>query len=134
MNTILQPNLTERELAAEETVSLISSARVEDARVFGPDEEKIGHVDHLMIDKRAGTVSYAVIRFGGFLGLGEKLHPLPWAALRYDPSLDGYRVGITRDQLDGAPEASASEPRWADPDYRKGIRDHYGAMPLPPMI
>lgn len=134
MNVQTRPTLTERELDADETARLISSAKVEDTRVYGADGEKIGHVDHLMIDKRAGRVSYAVIRFGGFLGLGERLHPVPWESLAYDPELDGYRVAITRDQLDGAPEAEAADARWGDPDWRRGIRDHYAGMPVPPMI
>lgn len=134
MNVMPNTAMTERELENDETISLISSAKVDGARVYGADDEKIGHVDHLMIDKRAGTVSYAVISFGGFLGLGERLHPMPWTSLTYDERLDGYRVSVTRDQLDGAPEASAGDPRWDDAGYRKGIHDHYGAMPVTPMI
>lgn len=125
MNT----QMSERELSVDETVSLISSAKVEGTSVYGADEEKIGHVDHIMLDKRTGRASYAVMSFGGFLGLGESLHPLPWEGLTYDERLDGYRVSVTRDQLERGPQANAGEDRWSDPDYRKGIYDHYNLMP-----
>jgi PRC-barrel domain protein len=55
-----------------------------------------------MIDKRSGKVAYAVVSFGGFLGMGEDYYPMPWSKLDYDTSLGGYRVDITEDQLKGA--------------------------------
>ena len=57
-----------------------------------------------MIDKVSGKVAYAVISFWWFPRLGEDYYPLPWANLKYDPSLEGYRVGVTEDQLKGAPK------------------------------
>ena len=52
-----------------------------------------------MIDKISGKVAYAVISFGGFLGMGEDYYPMPWASLKYDNTVGGYRVGVTEDQL-----------------------------------
>ena len=54
-----------------------------------------------MIDKISGKVAYAVVAFGGFLGMGEDYYPLPWPNLKYDTRLGGYRVGVTEDQLKG---------------------------------
>lgn len=122
--------MSDRELERDETVSLISSEKVRGTDVYGADNEKIGHVDHVMIDKRSGRVSYAVMSFGGFLGLGESLHPLPWETLTYDESVDGYRVSLTRAQLEGGPQAESDDSRWADRDYRSGIYDHYGVTPV----
>ena len=82
---------------------LISSEDVEGTNVYGPDGKKIGEVDHLLIDKVSGRVAYAVISFGGFLGLGHSHYPVPWAALKYDPGLGGYVTGITEQQLKDAP-------------------------------
>ena len=67
---------------------------------------KIGEVDHLMIDKISGRVTYAVMSFGGFLGLGHSHYPIPWGALKYDTKLDGYVTGISEQQLKDAPAFS----------------------------
>src|ERR1041385_6758971 len=87
-----------------ETVSLIGSDKVDGTAVYGPDDRKIGSVQRVMIDKISGKVAYAVVSFGGFLGMGEDYYPMPWAKLDYDISLGGYRVDITEDQLKGAPK------------------------------
>jgi hypothetical protein len=64
---------------------LIASDRVEGTAVRRPNGERIGHVERLMIDKITGSVSYAIVSFGGFLGLGANLLPLPWGRLTYSP-------------------------------------------------
>src|ERR1700719_3878247 len=87
-----------------ETASLIGSDKVEGTAVYGPDNQKIGSVQRVMIDKISGKVAYAVISFGGFLGMGEDYYPVPWDNLKYDTNLGGYRVGVTEDQLKGAPK------------------------------
>ena len=75
-----------------ETVSLIGSDKVDGTAVYGADDKKIGSVQRVMIDKISGKIAYAVISFGGFLGmLGEDHYPLPWANLKYDTRLSGYR-------------------------------------------
>jgi len=87
-----------------ETVSLIGSDKVEGTAVYGADDRKIGSVQRVMIDKVSGKVAYAVISFGGFLGMGGDYYPMPWPNLKYDTTLGGYRVGVTVDQLKGAPK------------------------------
>jgi hypothetical protein len=82
-----------------ETISLIGSDKVEGTTFYGGDDQKIGSVQRIMVDKVSGKVAYAVISFGGFLGMGEDYYPLPWANLKYDTNLGGYRVGITESQL-----------------------------------
>ena len=78
-----------------ETVSLIGSDKVEGTAVYGADDTQIGSIERVMIDKRSGKVSYAVLSFGGFLGIGDDHYPLPWNSLKYDANLGGYRTGIT---------------------------------------
>ena len=78
-----------------ETGTLIGSDKVEGTAVYGADDTKIGSIERVMIDKVSGRVSYAVLSFGGFLGLGDDHYPLPWQSLKYDTSLGGYRTGIT---------------------------------------
>jgi len=85
--------------------NLIGSDKVEGTAVFGAGDRKIGSIERVMIDKISGRVSYAVLGFGGFLGLGNEHYPLPWQSLKYDTDLGGYRTGVTEDQLRGAPMA-----------------------------
>ena len=79
-----------------------------------------------MIDKRSGQVSYAVMSFGGFLGMGEDYHPLPWSVLHYDTNQGGYVVNLDKESLEGAPRyRDSDEVPWDDPEYTRGIDDYY---------
>ena len=91
---------------------LISSEDVQGTLVYGPGDEEVGEIDHLLIEKVSGRVVYAVMSFGGFLGLAHSHYPIPWSALKYDPSLGGYRTGITEAQLRDAP--AFSDDSWTD--------------------
>lgn len=87
-----------------QTRSLIGSDKVEGTPVYGTNDESIGTVQRVMIDKVSGKVAYAVVSFGGFLGIGEDYYPIPWPQLKYDTDIGGYRVGVTVDTLRGAPK------------------------------
>src|SRR3546814_16960054 len=66
-----------------------------------------------MVNKREGTVEYAVMSFGGFLGIGERYHPLPWKVLTYDNDQGGYVVDLDKAMLEKAPSyRSGAEPRF----------------------
>jgi hypothetical protein len=111
-----------------ETVSLIGSDKVDGTAVYGADDQKIGSVQRVMIDKASGKVAYAVVSFGGFLGMGEDYYPLPWPNLKYDGSVGGYRVGITEDQLKGAPRFDRNtEWDWSDRSKDRAVYDYYRA-------
>ena len=107
------------------THQLISSQDVEGTNVYGAGDAKVGEIDHLMIDKLSGRVSYAVMSFGGFLGLGNSHYPVPWAALKYDPTLGGYRTGITEQQLQDAP--AFTDSAWGDREWEARTHKHYNA-------
>ena len=106
---------------------LISSEDVEGTDVYGVDGKKIGEIDHLMIDKISGRVTYAVISFGGLLGLGHSHYPVPWAALKYEPKLGGYITGITEEKLKDAP--AFSDDAWSDRNWEAQVHKHYNAPP-----
>ena len=109
-----------------ETVSLIGSDKVDGTAVYGADDKKIGSVQRVMIDKISGKIAYAVISFGGFLGMGEDYYPLPWANLKYDTRLSGYRVGVTEEQLKGAPKFNRNTDwDWSDRSRDEAIYDYY---------
>src|SRR5690349_15339933 len=118
-------------LEANETGNLIGSDKVEGTAVYGADSNKIGSIERVMIDKKSGRVSYAVLSFGGFLGIGDDHYPLPWQSLKYDTSLGGYRTGITETQLKGAPKYSNDNAwNWNDPARTRAVNDYYG-VPMP---
>jgi hypothetical protein len=100
---------TSQSLEARETYSLIGSDKVEGTAVYRSNGEKIGKIIRLMIGKQSGKVGYAVMSFGGFMGIGEDYYPLPWSLLTYNPRLEGYEVNITDAQLKGAPKYSTHE-------------------------
>ena len=129
MNTDTLERTTTRNVSDHETADLIASDKVEGTRVFRSNGEQVGHIDRIMIEKRSGKAAYAVMTFGGFLGLGEDAYPLPWSVLTYNTELGGYEVNITDEQLQGAPRYRA-----ADWDRLSRERDSaiYGYWGVPP--
>ena len=107
---------------------LIGSDRVEGTSVYSTDGEKIGSIKTVMIGKRSGRVEYAIMSFGGFLGIGEEYHPLPWEALDYNESVGGYVVSIDKDRLRDAPRYSESEQPTYDQDYGQKVYSYYGVL------
>ena len=112
--------------------SQISSDKVEGTDVYGPDGERIGQIDRVMIEKVSGKVTYAVMTFGGFLGMGESEYPLPWGTLKYDTRLNGYVTNVTADQVKNAPEYRSADDVWGDRDWETRIHTHYGVPPYWP--
>jgi hypothetical protein len=113
-----------------ETASLIGSDKVEGTPVYRSDGQKVGTIDRIMVDKISGKVAYAVMSFGGFLGIGEDYYPLPWSLLTYNPRLEGYEVNVSEQQLKGAPKFSQYENwDWSDRARGQRVYDYYGAMP-----
>jgi len=114
----------------DETVSLISAGKVQGTNVYNTNGESLGEVYDVMIDKRSGKTAYAVMSFGGFLGVGNRYHPLPWNTLKYDTRQGGYVVGLTKEQLEGAPTFGRDDaPAWGDRSYEQGIHDYYRTTP-----
>src|SRR5215472_7031188 len=117
-------------VATDETVNLISADKVTGTSVYNPQGESLGSIYDVMINKVSGQVAYAVMSFGGFLGMGESYHPLPWRALSYDTRQGGYVVDLDRRRLEGAPSyTSSSLPNWSDQTYRQRIDEYYGVPP-----
>lgn len=109
--------------------NLISSERVTGTSVYNHDGDKLGSVEAMMIDKQSGQVRYAVMSFGGFLGMGERYHQLPWDGLSYDTERGGYVVNLTREALDGAPMYSRDELDNFDyDDNSQSIDNYYGSI------
>jgi hypothetical protein len=119
-----------RPVDVDETNRLISSDKVDGTDVYNRNGDHLGTVHDVMIDKRTGQVEYAIMSFGGFLGIGESYHPLPWRTLSYDTKLGGYVVDVDRTRLDMAPRyTSSSLPDWSDRGYRSRIDEYW----IPPV-
>jgi hypothetical protein len=120
-----------RTLDRRETASLIGSDKVEGTPVYRSNGERVGRIERLMIDKLTGKVAYAVMSFGGFMGIGEDYYPLPWSLLTYNPILNGYEVNIGEQQLKGAPKFSQHENwDWSDRAREQEVADYYGVTPF----
>ncbi len=112
-------------VATDETEHLISSSKVEGTAVYNRQRERLGTVSSFMVNKFTGQVAYAVMSFGGFLGMGQSCHPLPWRVLRYDTEVGGYVVDLDRDKLKAGPSYAAGEaPAW-DRAYEGRIDAYY---------
>ncbi|HTI85280.1 MAG TPA: PRC-barrel domain-containing protein [Alphaproteobacteria bacterium] len=93
---------------------VITAEKVEGTAVYDRRGNRIGTIEDLVLDKIGGKVLYAVMSFGGFLGIGEKHHPLPWGALTYDTGLEGYVVDVDKDRLEKAPSyESDRDVEWS---------------------
>ena len=111
----------EARLETDENVRLISSKKVEGTPVVGRNGEALGTIQSFMVDKYTGRVAYAVMSFGGTVGLGTSLFPLPWPLLEYDVDKDGYALDITKEQMANAPKFEANDEPEFNADYRRRL-------------
>jgi len=125
MGTVERTNADVRE-----TPRLIASDKVEGTSARNSAGDKVGTIERVMIDKRSGKVAYAVMSFGGFLGIGADYVSLPWHVLRYNENLDAYEVNITENQLRGAPPPTGSwESGAVSRDWERNLHNYYGVDP-----
>ena len=109
--------------------ALIAATKVDGTSVFNRRGDHLGHLSNLMIDKKTGRVSYALMSFGGFLGIGENYHPLPWSVLNYDETMGGYVVDIDTQTLEEAPHFAIDDtPAWHR-GYGQKVDGYYGVPP-----
>jgi sporulation protein YlmC with PRC-barrel domain len=114
------------DIETDETEALIASNKVEGTAVYNPDGDKLGSIYNFMVDKESGQVEYAVLQFGGFLGLGSDHYPVPWAALEYDEEEGGYVLDVDKEFLESAPRFSANEASRFTPFYGREVDTAYG--------
>ena len=104
--------------------------------VFNQDAEDLGDIKEIMLDMRSGRISYAVLSFGGFMGLGDKLFAVPWAALKLDTVNKRFVLDVNKDHLADAPGFNKEHwPDMADVTWERSIHAYYGTRPgTPPGI
>jgi sporulation protein YlmC with PRC-barrel domain len=106
---------------------LISADRVQGTPVFDQTGAKLGHIEDVLLHKESGRVAYAVMSYGGFLGAGERYHPLPWSMLTYDVDKNGYVVPLSKAMLDGAPTLGREQVELQDDTaWADEVHHHYG--------
>lgn len=112
-----------------ESGNLISAERVQGTAVYDSTGERIGSIDSVILTKDSGRVAYAIMSFGGFLGIGERYHPLPWHTLDYDTDLNGYRLATSGAQLKDAPNydrAALEQLETGAGSWREATDTYYG--------
>lgn len=92
-----------------ESHDLIASDKVVGTAVYDMNGENVGSIERIILEKRGGRVAYAVMSFGGILGIGHEHYPLPWEMLDYNTGLGGFQVNITKEQVEGAPRYPAGQ-------------------------
>jgi len=113
-------------MAAETKRHIIPADEVQGTPVFNRKGDRLGTVRKVMIDKSSGAVVFTLMSFGGFLGIGEKFHPLPWGVLKYDRDKGGYLVDLDKEVLLDAPVIERdADFQWADDAWANRIYEYY---------
>ena len=108
----------------------IQASRVIGTEVYNTEGEHIGTIEDVMLEKTNNSIMFAVIGFGGFLGIGEKYHAIPWSALDYEKNQEGYVVPFTREQLEAAPTHDIDDLTGSDGKAaRDASYDYYKVQP-----
>ncbi|MBA2124715.1 photosystem reaction center subunit H [Hyphomicrobium methylovorum] len=105
--------------------TMLETSKVPGTSVYGMSRESIGEVDDLIVDTISGKVRYAVLSFGGFLGLGKSSYVIPWTSLKWDADLNGYVTGVTEEQLKMSPDLDPLSIR--DREMEQRLHSAYGA-------
>ncbi len=114
------------DIETDESDFLIASNKVEGTAVYDRDAKKLGTIYNFMVDKESGQVEYAVLQFGGFLGVGSDYYPVPWGALEYDEEQGGYVIDVDKEFLEGAPRYSGTDLPRFNPAYAGEIDTAHG--------
>ena len=107
---------------------LVAASRVEGAQVFAANGDKLGKVADLLIDKQSGKTAYALMTFDGFLGIGARYYPLPWAMLEYDTAKNAYVVPLDHDQIEAGHHVDDREVK-DEIEWREDVHQYYGMVP-----
>jgi len=114
-------------IETDETAELIASNKVEGTAVYDRQGNTLGEVQNFMVGKRSGRVAYAVMSFGGLLGVGASYYTLPWSSLDYDTEKGGYVVDLDKDRLAQAPNHRSYETPFDNPDYGRRVTEYWSS-------
>lgn len=110
-------------------VVLTSADDIRGKAVLGRDGDKLGTIAKLILDERTRQLAYVILSTGGFLGLGQSYHPIPWSAFHYSETEGGYVAAIDKRLLEGAPSFRPDSAPVFDETYGRRVTDYYGTAP-----
>lgn len=117
-------------MARTKLQKVLSADAVRGDRVYNPEGEDLGRIEDVMLDLETGSIAYAVLSFGGFLGLGDKHFAIPWQALRLDQERSTVILDVPKDRLKEAPGFERNDPpEFTDRSWGAEIHSHYGYDP-----
>ena len=109
---------------------ILSSSTISGDKVVNRQGENLGDIKDLMIDVNSGRVAYAVLEFGGFLGLGSKLFAVPLSAMEVDTENHRFIFDQNKETLKNAPGFDRDNwPNFSDRDWGTNVHAHYGVRP-----
>ncbi|WP_404993454.1 PRC-barrel domain-containing protein [Cupriavidus pauculus] len=109
---------------------VMAASSLDGTKVYSSDNEHVGEIKEIMIDVQGGRVAYAVLTTGGFLGIGDTLHAIPWSALVMDTDAKCFRLGLTAERIKDAPGFDKDNwPRMADPQWATDLYTYYERTP-----
>jgi sporulation protein YlmC with PRC-barrel domain len=109
---------------------VMAAATLDGEKVFSSDGEHVGKISDIMLDVRSGRIAYAVLSEGGFLGMGSKLHAIPWTALTLDTDQKCFHVDITAERLKNEPGFDKDHwPTMADQRWGESLHTYYNRDP-----
>ncbi len=123
-----QTDMIDNTAGMDQQHALISSDRVDGTVVYNRAGDKLGTIKHFMVEKQSGQAKYAVMSFGGFLGMGSDHFPIPWNSLTYSPDRGGYSVDISQDELKDAPNYAESDDRRHDNELMGRVDKFYSPI------
>jgi sporulation protein YlmC with PRC-barrel domain len=115
------------DLYVKDVSMLVPCDHVEGSRVYGVDGKQIGHIERLMLEKSDGRIAFVILSFGGFFGIGQDHYRLPWQKLRYDARIDGYRVNMTKNDVEKARRFAGRDDHQPGQDHKS--HDYFGVPP-----
>ncbi|GJM29539.1 MAG: hypothetical protein DHS20C17_21740 [Cyclobacteriaceae bacterium] len=108
----------------------LSASTMIGTNVKNPQGDSLGDIKEIMIDTISARVSYVVLSFGGFMGLGDKYFAIPWEAFTIDEDDDEFVLDVPKEKLENAPGFDKDNwPNNADHTYVNSVFDYYGYRP-----
>lgn len=118
-------------VTATTTWRVLSASTLKGDSVVNAKDEKLGTIEELMIDLDRGCIAYAVLSFGGFMGMGDKLFAIPWNALTVDTIEKRFVLNVVKERLEMAPGFDKDNwPNMADQEWGAKIYSYYGSKPF----
>lgn len=109
---------------------VMAASSLDDTKVITSDGEDVGKISEIMLDVRGGRIAYAVLSSGGFLGMGDTLHAIPWSALTLDTDEKCFRVDITAERIKSDPGFDKDHwPAMADAAWGSSLHEYYNRNP-----